>query len=34
MDVVKYSFQAHGDERGQLVVLEELKDIPFNIKRV
>ena len=32
--VVKYVFQAHGDERGQLVALEEEKDIPFKIKRV
>ena len=34
MQVVKYVFQPHGDERGQLVALEELKDIPFKIKRV
>ncbi len=34
MQVVKYMFQPHGDERGQLVALEELKDIPFRIKRV
>lgn len=34
MQVVKYTFQQHGDERGQLVALEELKDIPFEIKRV
>lgn len=34
MQVVKYAFQQHGDERGQLVALEELKDIPFEIKRV
>lgn len=27
-------FQPHGDERGQLVALEEYKDIPFEIKRV
>ena len=27
-------FQQHGDERGQLVALEEHKDIPFEIKRV
>ena len=27
-------FQPHGDERGQLVALEEYKDIPFKIKRV
>lgn len=34
MQVVKYAFQQHGDERGQLVALEEHKDIPFEIKRV
>ena len=34
MQVVKYVFQPHGDERGQLVALEEFKDIPFKIKRV
>lgn len=34
MQVVKYQFQQLGDEKGQLVALEEFKDIPFNIKRV
>lgn len=34
MQVVKYMFQPHGDKRGQLVALEEFKDIPFEIKRV
>lgn len=34
MQVVKYVFQPHGDKRGQLVALEEFKDIPFKIKRV
>lgn len=34
MQVIKYAFQQHGDERGQLVALEEMKDIPFEIKRV
>lgn len=34
MQVVKYVFQPHGDFRGQLVALEEFKDIPFRIKRV
>lgn len=34
MQIIKYTFQPHGDERGQLVALEELKDIPFHIKRV
>lgn len=34
MQIMKYMFQQHGDERGQLVALEEFKDIPFEIKRV
>ena len=34
MEIKKYSFQRHGDDRGMLVALEEMKDIPFDIKRV
>ena len=34
MQTIKYVFQPHGDERGQLVALEEFRDIPFRIKRV
>lgn len=34
MQVIKYVFQPHGDERGQLIALEENRDIPFHIKRV
>jgi dTDP-4-dehydrorhamnose 3,5-epimerase-like enzyme len=34
MQIIKYAFQQHGDERGMLVALEELGDIPFEIKRV
>lgn len=34
MHVIKYAFQQHGDERGMLVALEEMKDIPFEIRRV
>lgn len=34
MQVVKYMFQPHGDDRGQLIALEENADIPFSIKRV
>ena len=34
MQVIKYAFQQHGDDRGQLVALEEGKVIPFEIKRV
>lgn len=34
MEIKKYSFQKHGDDRGMLVALEEMKDIPFSIKRI
>ena len=34
MQVIKYMFQPHGDDRGMLVALEENKDIPFLIRRV
>ena len=34
MQTVKYTFQPHGDDRGQLISLEEYNDIPFRIKRV
>ena len=34
MPVIKYLFQPHGDERGQLIAVEEGKDIPFEIKRI
>lgn len=34
MEVKKYLFQSHGDDRGQLVALEELKNIPFEIRRI
>ncbi|MCQ2516062.1 MAG: FdtA/QdtA family cupin domain-containing protein [Saccharofermentans sp.] len=34
MEIKKYTFLPHGDERGQLVVVEENKDIPFDVKRV
>ena len=34
MQVIKHMFQPHGDERGQLIALEEFNDIPFRIKRV
>ena len=32
MQVVKYAFQRHGDDRGMLVALEEGKEIPFDVK--
>ena len=34
MQIVKYAFQQHGDDRGMLVALEEHNDIPFEIRRV
>ena len=34
MEVIKYAFQRHGDDRGMLVALEEGKEIPFPVKRV
>ena len=34
MQVIKYPFEPHGDERGQLIALEENHNIPFDIKRV
>lgn len=34
MEIKMYRFEPHGDNRGQLIALEELKDIPFEIKRV
>lgn len=34
MQIIKYSFEPHGDNRGQLIALEEFKDIPFKVKRV
>lgn len=34
MEIIKYEFPPHGDDRGQLVAIEEMKDLPFDIKRV
>ena len=34
MGIVKFNFQSHGDDRGQLIALESFKEIPFEIKRV
>ena len=34
MEIKMIEFSPHGDERGQLVAVEELKDIPFPIRRV
>lgn len=33
-DVEILEFPQHGDDRGQLVAIEEFKDLPFEIKRV
>lgn len=34
MEIRLIDFQQHGDNRGQLVALEQNKEIPFDIKRV
>lgn len=34
MEAKMFHFSPHGDERGQLVAIEEQKDLPFDIKRV
>ena len=34
MDVKLYTFPPHGDDRGQLVAIEENKDLPFDVKRI
>ena len=34
MEVKKYYFPPHGDERGQLVAIEGGQDLPFEITRV
>ena len=34
MEIKMYDFQQHGDKRGMLVALEEMKDIPFEVKRI
>lgn len=34
MNVIRYSFKPHGCNQGKLVAIEELKDIPFPIRRV
>jgi len=34
MEAVKLTFRENGDERGRLVVVESLKDIPFSIARI
>lgn len=34
MQLNMISFEPHGDDRGQLVAIEEHKNIPFDVKRV
>lgn len=34
MEIKTYTFPPHGDDRGQLVAIEENKDLPFDVKRV
>ena len=34
MEIKKFTFEIQGDERGDLVALEQLRNIPFEIKRV
>ena len=34
MEVKLYDFPPHGDDRGQLVAIEAMKDLPFEVKRV
>ncbi|MBQ6399105.1 MAG: WxcM-like domain-containing protein [Clostridia bacterium] len=34
MEIKKFSFEIHGDKQGELVSLEEMKNIPFPIRRV
>ena len=32
MEVKMYTFPPHGDDRGQLVAIEAMKDLPFEIR--
>ncbi|MBE6733542.1 MAG: WxcM-like domain-containing protein [Ruminococcaceae bacterium] len=34
MEIKKYTFSPHGDDRGQLIAIEAGQDIPFNVNRV
>lgn len=34
MHIQKFEFCVHGDDRGQLVAVEAMKDVPFEVKRV
>ena len=33
-EVMMLEFPQHGDERGHLVIVEGMQDIPFDIKRI
>ena len=33
MDIVTVEFEEHGDDRGTLVAVEQMKNLPFEIKR-
>lgn len=34
MEIIKYTFPPHGDDRGQLVAIEAMGDVPFQVNRV
>lgn len=34
MEIIKYTFPPHGDDRGQLVAIEAMEDVPFPVRRV
>lgn len=34
MNIKKFRFEIHGDERGSLIALESCKNVPFDIRRV
>lgn len=34
MEVKLFHFPPHGDDRGQLIAIEEGRDLPFDVKRV
>lgn len=34
MDIKMYNFPPHGDDRGQLIAIEAMKDIPFEVRRI
>lgn len=34
MNITRYTFPPHGDDRGQLIAIEAMKDLPFEVKRV